>query len=70
VIRPTIKETTALGAAYAAGLAAGFFETVGDLCAKWSADKARRPRMPAKQRELMYQLWTKAVGRTFGWLDT
>ena len=70
MIRPTIKETTALGAAYAAGSAAGFFETTGDLCANWSADKTRRPRMPAKQRELMYQLWTKAVGRTFGWLDT
>ena len=70
MIRPTIKETTALGAAYTAGSAAGFFETTGDLCANWSADKTRRPRMPGKQRELIYQLWTKAVGRTFGWLDT
>jgi glycerol kinase len=51
-------------------IADGFFETTGDLCANWSADKTRRPRMPAKQRELMYQLWTKAVARTFGWLDT
>jgi glycerol kinase len=69
VVRPTIKETTALGAAYAAGLATGFFANTADLCAHWSADKTWIPQMGGEEREAMYRLWKKAVCRTFDWVD-
>jgi glycerol kinase len=70
VVRPTIKETTALGAAYAAGLATGFFQNLEELRAQWSADRTWKPNMDAARREHMYGLWKKAVTRSFDWLDS
>jgi glycerol kinase len=69
IVRPTIRETTALGAAYAAGLAVGFFRHTDDLCANWSPDKTWNPSMPSEKRESLYRSWKKAVYRTFGWLE-
>jgi glycerol kinase len=70
VVRPTIKETTALGAAYAAGLATGFFRNLEELRAQWSADRTWKQNMDAARREHMYGLWKKAVTRSFDWLDS
>ena len=70
VVRPTIKETTALGAAYAAGLATGFFQNLEELRAQWSAGRTWKPDMDAGRREHMYALWKKAVTRSFDWLDS
>jgi len=69
VIRPTVAETTSLGAAYAAGLAVGFWSEVEDLRANWGKDKEWQPRMDPDEREKEYALWKKAVTRTFDWLD-
>ncbi|HST08936.1 MAG TPA: glycerol kinase GlpK [Terriglobales bacterium] len=69
VVRPTIKETTALGAAYAAGLAVGFYKNVDDLRANWSADHTWHPNLDSDKREEMYRLWKKAVTRSFDWAD-
>ena len=69
VVRPTIQETTALGAAYAAGMAAGFYKNVDDLRANWSADHTWRPNLGADKREQMYRLWKKAVTRSFDWVE-
>jgi glycerol kinase len=69
VIRPTVAETTSLGAAYAAGLAVGFWSEVEDLRANWGKDKEWQPRMDADEREKEYAYWKKAVTRTFDWLD-
>jgi glycerol kinase len=69
VIRPTVAETTSLGAAYAAGLATGFWSEVEDLRANWGKDKEWQPRMDPDEREKEYAFWKKAVTRTFDWLD-
>jgi len=69
VVRPAVKETTALGAAYAAGLAVGFYAGVDDLRAQWSVDQTWTPRMDAERREKMYGFWKKAVTRSFDWLE-
>jgi len=69
VIRPTVAETTALGAAYAAGLAVGFWKEVEDLRANWGKDKEWRPKMDAEHREKNYKGWLKAVTRTFDWVE-
>ena len=69
VIRPTVAETTSLGAAYAAGLAVGFWSEVEDLRANWGKDKEWQPKMDPQEREKEYALWKKAVTRTFDWLD-
>ncbi len=69
VIRPTVAETTALGAAYAAGLAVGFWEKVEDLRANWGKDKEWEPQMEAETREKLYKGWKKAVTRTFDWVE-
>jgi glycerol kinase len=69
VVRPTIKETTALGAAYAAGLAVGFYKNIDDLRANWSVDYTWHPNLEARKREEMYRLWKKAVTRSFDWGD-
>jgi len=68
VIRPTVAETTALGAAYAAGLAVGFWNRVDDLRANWGKDKEWIPQMPAKKREALYRGWKKAVTKSFDWM--
>jgi glycerol kinase len=70
VVRPVVKETTALGAAYAAGLAVGFYKDFDDLRSQWSVDHTWQPHMDAKQREAMYGSWQKAVTRSFDWLDS
>jgi|SRR5579871_41155 len=70
VVRPSIKETTAVGAAYAAGLATGFFANVNALCANWSVGRTWKPKMTGEQRERMYGFWKKAVTRSFDWLDS
>jgi glycerol kinase len=69
VIRPKVAETTALGAAYAAGLAVGFWKDYGELKANWGKDKEWRPSMPAEKRESLYSGWKKAVTRTFDWVE-
>jgi glycerol kinase len=69
VIRPTVAETTSLGAAYAAGLATGFWSEVEDLRANWGKDKEWQPQMDAGEREKEYRLWKKAVTRTFDWVE-
>ena len=69
VVRPIIKETTALGAAYAAGLAVGFYKNMDDLRANWSVDHTWHPNLEDETREKMYRLWKKAVTRSFDWVD-
>ena len=69
VIRPKVAETTALGAAYAAGLAVGFWSAIDDLRANWSSDREWRPGMDPATREKEYGLWKKAVTRTFDWIE-
>jgi glycerol kinase len=70
VIRPQVAETTSLGAAYAAGLATGFWNEVEDLRANWAEDKRWQPTMDPAQRDEYYRYWKKAVTRTFDWFDT
>ena len=69
VVRPVIQETTALGAAYAAGLAVGFFAGLDELKANWAADQKWEPHLEAEERERMYRSWKKAVTRSFDWVD-
>ncbi len=69
VIRPRVAETTALGAAYAAGLAVGFWKGYDELRANWGKDKEWQPKMAAVQREKHYAGWKKAVTRTFDWVE-
>lgn len=69
VIRPVVAETTALGAAYAAGLAVGFWENLDDLRKNWGVDKVWDPQMDPETRARLYKGWLKAVERTFGWVE-
>jgi glycerol kinase len=69
VIRPKVAETTALGAAYAAGLAVGFWAAVEDLRANWAKDKEWSPKMDPAERDKEYGFWKKAVTRTFDWVE-
>jgi glycerol kinase len=69
VIRPKVAETTALGAAYAAGLAVGYWAEVEDLRANWAKDKEWQPNMDEATREKDYKFWKKAVTRTFDWVE-
>lgn len=69
VIRPKVTETTALGAAYAAGLAVGFWEDLDDLRANWQIDKIWEPQMDEQTREKLYRGWQRAVERTMGWIE-
>ena len=69
VVRPTVNETTALGAAYAAGLATGLWSDLDDLRANWGVDRAFEPRWPEERRADGYRGWKKAVARTRGWVD-
>lgn len=69
VVRPFVAETTALGAAYAAGLAVGFWKDRDELRGKWSEDKRFVPAMSEEEREEKLRLWKKAVTRTFDWVD-
>ena len=69
VIRPSVAETTALGAAYAAGLAVGFWAKVEDLRANWGKDHEWTPSMDPKHRDAQYKNWKKAVTKTFDWVE-
>ncbi len=68
VIRPQVAETTALGAAYAAGLATGFWSSLEELSDNWLLDQTWEAKMDAVEREGYYRLWEKAVSRTFDWV--
>ena len=69
VVRPKVAETTALGAAYAAGLATGFWGNLEDLRQNWNEDKRWDPRMNEAEREKYYRDWKRAVERTFDWVE-
>jgi glycerol kinase len=69
VVRPVVQETTALGAAYAAGLAVGFYSGVDELRAKWKSDRVWKAKMAQVDRDRMYRDWKKAVTRSFDWTE-
>jgi glycerol kinase len=69
VMRPVIQETTALGAAYAAGLAVKFFTGLEELRANWAVDHTWKPHPDETEREALYRQWKKAVTRSFDWVD-
>ena len=69
VVRPTVTETTALGAAFAAGLAAGFWSDQDELRERWSEDKRWEPEMDEDERDREYAQWKKAVTRSFDWVE-
>jgi glycerol kinase len=70
VVRPVIQETTALGAAYAAGLAVDFFSGLDELRANWAVDRTWTPHFAQGEREELYKQWKKAVTRSFDWADS
>ncbi len=69
VVRPVITETTSLGAAYAAGLAIGFWSDLEELRAHWQVDQTWEPEMDRAESEKLYRGWQKAVQRTFNWVE-
>ncbi|MEV0360354.1 glycerol kinase GlpK [Nocardia sp. NPDC050697] len=69
VVRPVVEETTALGAAYAAGLAVGYWSGTDEIRANWSADTTWHPEMGADERAGHLAAWNKAVERTYSWVD-
>ena len=69
VIRPKVAETTALGAAYAAGLATGFWSNLEDLRQNWGVDRTWEPSMDGAKRDELYRNWKRAVERSFGWVE-
>ena len=69
VVRPKVVETTALGAAYAAGLATGVWASRDDLREHWQEDVRFEPRMPEDERERRYRQWKKAVSKSLDWVD-
>ncbi|GAE72906.1 glycerol kinase [Cutibacterium acnes JCM 18916] len=69
VVRPVVAETTALGAAYAAGIAVGFWEGENDVTDNWAEDKRWEPKMDKNERERLFRNWKKAVTKTFDWVD-
>ncbi len=69
VVCPTVTETTALGAAYAAGLAVGYWKNIDDLRQNWGVAHTWTPNMEADQRAKLYKGWKKAIERSFGWED-
>lgn len=69
VVRPVIQETTALGAAYAAGLSVGFFRGLDELRDNWAADRTWRAQMDQTRRDHLYRQWKKAIARSFDWVE-
>ena len=67
VRRPVVAETTALGAAYLAGLAVGYWNGLDDIARNWALDREFRPQMAAEERQRRCARWTRAVGRTLDW---
>ena len=69
VVRPRIPETTPLGAAYAAGLAIGFYDNLEKLRSNWQVDKTWHPQIDDETRERKYRYWQKAVKKSFNWVE-
>jgi len=69
LVRPQVDETTALGAAYAAGLAVGYWETLEQLRGHWCVDRAFEPELPADEADRMYSRWGDAVERSLDWAE-
>jgi glycerol kinase len=69
VVRPKVTETTALGAAYAAGLATGYWQSLDDLRRNWGVSHTWQPRMSKEERGRLYSSWQKAVTRSFNWME-
>jgi glycerol kinase len=69
VVRPRVTETTALGAAYAAGLAVGYWASRAELLRNWGVERRWQPTMAEPQRAKLYAAWQKAVRRSFDWID-
>jgi glycerol kinase len=69
VIRPRVSETTALGSAYASGLAVGFWDDIESLRENWTVDRRWKPIMDRGTRQALYRGWKKAVTRTFDWIE-
>lgn len=69
VVRPLIAETTSLGAAYAAGLAVGYWQDFTQLRTNWGKSKEWQPQMPDETRQKLFAGWKKAVNRTFNWIE-
>jgi glycerol kinase len=69
VIRPKVTETTALGAAYLAGLALGFWSSRGEIAAQWQAERCFEPAMPAGRRDELLARWARAVGHAKAWAE-
>jgi len=69
VVRPSCTETSALGAAYAAGLAVGYWESLEDISSNWRSDRRWEPQIDQDERERRYRRWRKAVTRTLDWMD-
>src|SRR5947209_19429601 len=67
VQRPKVAETTALGAAYLAGLAVSFWESPQEVAEHWAIDRTFEPKMSEEQREALYAGWKRAVQRAQGW---
>ena len=70
VRRPVVAETTALGAAYLAGLAVGYWHDTADVARNWALDREYQPTMPSDEREACYARWQEAVRRSMGWART
>jgi glycerol kinase len=69
IVRPVVRETTALGASYAAGLAVGYFKGTDELRVNWAVDRTWKPKMDRATRENLYRQWKKAVTRSFDWVE-
>ena len=69
VVRPKVAETTALGAAYVAGLAVGFWKDLDELRVNWGEDKTWKPSMGSARRDSLFTAWKKSVTRTFDWVE-
>ena len=67
VVRSAVAETTALGAAYLAGLAVGYWRDASDVARNWVLDREFTPQKPAAERDRLYARWTKAVSRALDW---
>jgi glycerol kinase len=68
VVRPVTRDATALGSAYAAGLAVGYFKDLDDLCSNWAIDHIWKPSMTEAKRKEMYCFWKLAVSKSFDWV--
>jgi glycerol kinase len=69
VVRPKNAETTAMGAAYLAGLATGFYKSTDEIASQWAIDRTFEPQMKADQRDKLRAEWSKAVGRAKAWVS-